>query len=153
MSCLTALNCFRPTRPEFTRLSANVNIRGKSVQALFDTGSGVTLCNDIIQPLGSLPCSLSNLPLLKTANENSLNVTQCKITPIFLPNSSTLVHQKILFVLNLQVPCLLGMDFMKKARITIDTCEGKIRVQPPTIGISTKKTVNLLPFNQWRKLR
>ena len=131
MSCLTALNCFKTTRPEFSRPNANINIGGKSVRALFDTGSGVTLCNNTIRPLGSLPCSLANLPMLKTANGNNLNITRCKIPPVFVPNSSTPIHQTILFVLDLQVPCLLEMDLMKKARITIVTYEGKIRVQPP----------------------
>ena len=139
MTCLTALNCFKATRPEFTRPNADVNIGGKPVRALFDTGSGVTLCNDTIRPLGTLPCSAVTVPTLKTANGDALQVTRCEIAPIFLPNSTIPVHQRILFVRNLQVPCLLSMDFMKRAKITIDAGEGKIRVQPSSERRTAKK--------------
>ena len=155
MTCLTALNCFKTTRPKFTRPNAHVNIGGKSFRALIDTGSGVTLCNDTIRPLGTLPCSADTVPTLKTANGDPLKVTQCEIAPIFLPNSSIPVHQRILFVHNLQVPCLLGMDFMKKAKIIIDTGEGKIRVQPSSERnpakkrlLFNKKSVTIQPMEE-----
>ena len=77
--------------------------------------------------------------MLKTANGNNLNITRYEITPVFLPYSTTPIHQKIIFVRDLQVSCLLGMDFMKKARITINTYEGKIRVQPKTKEKQAKK--------------
>ena len=157
MTCLTALNCFKAIRPEFTRPNAHINIGGKPVQALFDTGSGVTLCNDSIRPSGTLPCSADTVPTLKTANVDPLQVTRCEIAPIFLPKWNIPVHQQILFVRNLQVPCLLGMDFMKKAKITMDTGEGKIRVQPSSERRPAKKKLlynkKSVTINPWRKLK
>ena len=38
------------------------------------------------------------------------------------------ILQNVHFIENLQVPCILGMDFMKRARITIDVSRKCIRM-------------------------
>ena len=130
MTCRTAINSFITGTPEFSRPYAEVKIRGESVRALFDTASAVTLCNDFIKTTGSISCSLTHQPLLKTANGTQLIISHCIIVPIFLPNSSKPIPQKVLFVRHLQVLFLLGMDFITKARITINIFEWKKRVLP-----------------------
>ena len=92
--------------------------------------------------------------MLKTANGDPLQVTRCEIAPIYLPNSDVPVHQRILFVRNLQVPCLLGMDFMKRAKITIDAGEGRIRVTPTEQKplkkklLYNKKSITIQPMEE-----
>ena len=76
MTCLTALNCFKTTRPEFSRPNVDISLGGVKVRALFDTGSGVTLCNHDIRPLAGLPCSTIGLPELRTPYGSSLRVDQ-----------------------------------------------------------------------------
>ena len=48
LTCLTALNCFKAARPEFSRPNADISLGGVKVRALFETGSGVTLCNSVL---------------------------------------------------------------------------------------------------------
>ena len=129
---------------EFSRPNADISLGGVKVRALFVTGSGVTLCNSNIRPMVGLPCSSLGLPELKTANGSSLHVTRCVMVPIKLPNSTKEIHHKVLFVEGLQVPCILGMDFMKKARIIIDTLAGKIKVEPPLPGSFKHNPARLL---------
>ena len=38
------------------------------------------------------------------------------------------LHHPVLFIKGLQVPCILGMDFMSRARVIIDTQNQKIRM-------------------------
>ena len=144
LTCLTTLNCFKAARPEFSRPNADISLGGVKVRALFDTGSGVTLCNSNVSPMVGLHCSTLGLPELKTANGSSLRVTRCVMVPIKLPNSTRDIHHKVLFVEGLQVPCILGMDFMKKARIIIDTQAGKIKVEPPLPGSFKHNPARLL---------
>ena len=42
-------------------------------------------------------------------------------------NSTSFWHI-VIFIENLQVPCILGMDFLSKAVISIDTATNKIRL-------------------------
>ena len=44
----------------------------------------------------------------------------------------------------LQIPCILEMDFMRKARIIIDTQAGKIKVEPPLPGSFKHNPARLL---------
>ena len=64
--------------------------------------------------------------------------------PITLPYSTRPIHHKVLFVRGLQVPCILGMDFMRKARIIIDTHAGKMKVEPPLHGSFQNNPTHLL---------
>ena len=144
LTCLTALNCFKAARLEFSRPNADISLGGVKVRALFDTGSGVTLCNNNIRPMVGLPCSTLGLPELRTANGSSLRVDRCVMVLIKLPNSTRDIHHKVLFVGGLQVPCILGMDFMKKARIIINNQAGKIKMEPPLPGAFKHNPARLL---------
>ena len=95
-----------------------------------------------------LPCSSIGLPDLKTANGSSLRISKCVMVPIKLPNSTRDIHHKVLLVDGLQVPCILGMDFMKKARIIIDTQAGKIKMEPPLPGSFKHNPARLLKVKQ-----
>ena len=44
-----------------------------------------------------------------------------------------IIHQYVHFIENLQVPCILGMDFMKRARITIDISNKRIKMGKPLV--------------------
>ena len=70
------------------------------------------------------------------------------MVPVQLPNATRVIHHKVLFVDGLQVPCILGMDFMRKARITIDTQAGKIRMEPPLPGSYKHNPARLLKLKK-----
>ena len=51
------------------------------------------------------------------------------------------IQQHVHFIENLQVPCILGMDFMKRARITIDISNKRIKMGKP---LATREKVLFL---------
>ena len=161
MTCLTALStCIRPTIT--TRPTAQIAIGKTKLMALFDTGSAVTLCDSSIKvSLSANPqeIPLNTLPQLHSANGGPLAVTSAIMLNITLPNHRSYRHP-VIFVENLQVPCILGMDFMRKARVLIDTANGKIRLakdeedirlpghRKPTTAPATSPTDTILSCSQ-----
>ena len=110
----------------------DVSIGGVPIKALLDTGSAVTLGNSKL--LRSLKSRTSRLPRrnmdLRAANGESLRVSDIRKTEIHLNNSTT--PTEMIFVDDLQVPCILGMDYLNQAGIIIDAGERKLLFKPKT---------------------
>ena len=104
----------------------DVSIGGVPIKALLDTGSAVSLCNSKL--LRSLKTRILRLPRrnmdLRAANGESLRVSDIRRTEIHLHNSTT--PAEMIFVDDLQVPCILGMDYLNQAGIIIDAGERKL---------------------------
>ena len=135
MSFWTVLSCcFGGSRDadkikDTLRPRAQVRVNGVTLQGLFDTGSTVTLMNSKLKTqlltAGSNParpppvrlCGADGKPL-KTAGCYSLEFD-------FKGNAR---YHNVLFIDNLQVSCIIGMDLMAKFNITIDTKTRSIRM-------------------------
>ena len=129
MACFSLLsmrNTGIPTRPNST-----ITMGGVPIKALFDTGSTVTLCHAKFLPnvrSSSNSCYMY-LPELRSANGSALKVIESKYVSIQLKAGEKRLHQ-VYFVKNLQVDAIIGMDFMAKNKITIDTSSKKIHIPP-----------------------
>ena len=135
LTCLTALMCWKKTppgtRPQLNRPNAVIQLGDQTVNALLDTGSTVTLCDDSIRPTPGfncrpLPLSM-NLQILRAANGGQLTISRFMRVKINMGRKQ--LHPPVLFIKGLQVPCILGMDFMSRARVVIDTQNQKIRIE------------------------
>ena len=118
-------------RPQLSRPNAVIQLGDQTVNALLDTGSTVTLCDDSIRPTPGfncrpLPLSL-DLPILRAANGGQLPITRFMRVKITLGGKQ--LHHPVLFIKGLQVPCILGMDFMSRAQVIIDTQNQKIKME------------------------
>ena len=102
------------------RPNSTIEIGGIKVKTLFDTGSTVTLCQSKLfntmfdaGTLGRLNSNPDrNFPELTSANGSPLQVRAAKTVPIPLSTRKTR-HHLVYFVRNLQVPAIIGMDFME----------------------------------------
>ena len=115
-----------PVRPNSTILMGGVPIK-----ALFDTGSTVTLCHAKYLPnvVSTSKSSYTYFPDLRSANGSSLKVIESKWVTIQLKAGDKRLHL-VYFVKNLQVDTIIGMDFMSKHKVTIDTSTRKIHIPP-----------------------
>lgn len=102
-----------------------IQLGDQTVNALLGTGSTVTLCDDSIRPTPGIDCKslplTLDLPILRVANTRFMRVK------ISLGRKH--LHHPVLFIKGLEVPCILGMDFVSKARVVIDTENQKIRME------------------------
>ena len=116
-----------PSRPFTT-----VKVNAKSLGALFDTGSTYSLAHAKWKPtlLAShdQPCKG---PLVKLCAANGQLLETCGTYRVqFTINNKTFWH-KLMFIEGLQVDCIIGMDLMAKANITIDTRRRKLVMGTP----------------------
>ena len=126
----------------------------KQIRALIDTGSAVTLCSSsLLSGLRESTTRLHKKPMdLRAANGLPLHISDYRTAKVVLNSRSTLTD--VFFVDDLQVPCILGMDFLHKAGILIDA--GKQRLlfrprHPPTSSSNrprTSKTTFLVDTDQ-----
>ena len=68
-----------------------------------------------------------DLPILRAANGGKLPISRFMRVKINLGGKQ--LHHPVLFIKGLQVPCILGMDFMSRARVIIDTQKQKIPME------------------------
>ena len=162
-SCL--LTCFSfllsAGKRETVRPNCNLKIGKATVRALFDTGSTVTLCHS--RYLKDMPSNrhrqdhLLPMPDLKSANGSSLNVVDVKTVPISIKPGQSSSH-RVYFVQNLQVPAIIGMDYMSTNHLIIDTKHLKIHFPdhgtPPdnisdySVNVMSKKEVSIAPMEE-----
>ena len=104
----------------------NISVGGAIVKALLDTGSAVSICNSqLLKTLGPKSRRVPNKHLdLRAANGECLRVRDHRLADITLNNRITPIE--MIFVDNLQVPCILGMDYLQKAGVMIDAGERKL---------------------------
>ena len=103
--------------------------------ALFDTGSTVTLVHARYMPAILRSCSSDRpvrttaSPTLASANGTTLHVEGTFLIPIAI--GKDYFSHDVCFVRDLQVPCIIGMDFMSRHSIQLDTATKRICI-PPT---------------------
>ena len=128
------------------------------VPALLDTGSSVTLCNSELLP--KLKEYTNRLPKrkldLRSANGDLLRIQDHRQGMIVLNNRHT--STDIVFINNLQVPCILGMDYLQAAGIVIDTGAKRLHFKPAytdqpydnafNISIKTDQDITLQPMEE-----
>ena len=95
-----------------------VQLNNEPVSALFDTGSAISLVDT------------KYLKLIKFGQPKAPSIRLCGANGTPLQNKGTYelkvtvkgksFMQSVHFIENLQIPCILGMDFMKRARISLD---------------------------------
>ena len=138
--------CFLAT--DSSRPFAQVKINAVKIGALFDTGSTYSLTHARFKPkilnANAQPCKGPDIKLC-AANGQLLN-TCGTYTVQFTINNRTFSH-KLLFIDGLQVDCIIGMDLMAKANISIDARRRKLVMRSPIsspILLSSPKRI-LLP--------
>ena len=126
-SLLTSMRYLGDKRPV-----VNISVGGKPVKALLDTGSAVTLCNSsLLKQLKehSTRQRKKNLDL-RAATGAPLCIRDIRKAEVHLNGHHT--PTEIIFVDNLQVQCILGMDYLNQAGIIIDAGERKLLFKKPS---------------------
>ena len=120
-SLLTSMRYYGDKRP-----MVNISVGGKTVRALLDTGSAVSLCNsDLLRHLKDHTSRQKRARLdLRAANGDSLRISDIRRAKVHLNGHYT--PTEMIFVDHLQVPCILGMDYLNQAGILIDAGERKL---------------------------
>ena len=144
-------NCFSVSPP--ARPISTVTIRKFKLSALFDTGSSFTLINS---DLKSKLISNSDSPVkgnainLCAANGQLLRNRGTYLLDITLFNHTFQIP--VQFIDNLQLPCIIGMDFMSKANITINASTQKIKIgqtrQQQSLPLVSTKKIHLPAFSE-----
>ena len=96
----------RPTRP-----MVNISVGGRTVRALLDTGSAVSLCNsELLKHLKDETSrqKKSNFDL-RSANGDSLRIRDIRRAKVHLNGRYT--PTEMIFVDHLQVPCILAVSY------------------------------------------
>ena len=104
----------------------NISVGGRTVRALLDTGSAVSLCNsELLRHLKDETSRQKKSRLdLRAANGDSLRIRDIRRAQVHLNGRYT--PTEMIFVDHLQVPCILGMDYLNQAGILIDAGERKL---------------------------
>ena len=144
-------NCFSITVPE--RPIATVLANNFKISALFDTGSSFTLVNSKLKSKiiasNAQPIPGNQIKLC-AANGQILNSKGTYTVDIQFANHS--FKTAVQFIDNLQLPCIIGMDFMSKANINICAQSKKIKIGHPSrassIPIISSKRINLPAFSE-----
>ena len=119
-SLLTSMRYLGDKRPV-----VNISVGGKTVKALLDTGSAVTLCNSsLLKPLKEHSTRQVKRNLdLRAATGAPLCIRDIRRAEVHLNGHHT--PTEIIFVDNLQVQRILGMAYLNQAGIIIDAGERK----------------------------
>ena len=144
-------NFFAVTVPE--RPITTVTINDLKLSALFDTGSSFTLINSNLKRHiinGNTPNAKGNPIKLCAANGQILNSKGTYVLDIKFSNHS--FQTAVQFIDNLQLPCIIGMDFMSKANISICASSKRIKIGSPikshTMPIISSKKIQLPAFSE-----
>ena len=131
------------------------------MRALLDTGSAVSLCNsDLLRHLKEQTSRQKKLNLdLRAANGDSLRIRDIRRAEVHLNGHYT--PTEMIFVDQLQVPCILGMDYLNRAGIMIDAGERKLifknngneqnrseKIKSNSFLISTDHDVTIQPMQE-----
>ena len=147
--------CFAPTQdtPPL-RPTLTIQLNNTWVSALFDTGSSVSLVdekfkNDIL--LKGTNAATSPSVRLCGANGKELQQSGCYSIKVTLGKRH--VFHNLIFIKDLQVPCILGMDFMAYQNVVIDASKRVIKfaAKKQTNSVSTlsgTKAIHLSPHSE-----
>ena len=123
------------------------------MSALFDTGSAISLVDS--KYLNLVRADQVKGPTIKPCGANGTPLTNKGTYEVTIKVNGHMIQQHVHFIENLQVPCILGMDFMKRARITIDISNKRIRMGKPLVSrdkvLFLSKDITLEPNceNRW----
>ena len=130
---------------------ARISVSGCKFEALFDTGSILTLVDSkyrqTILAGGGKACKSPSINLCGAGG--SPLETQGSCVAMFGFGKKRFEHE-ILFVKHLKVPCIVGMDLMEKAHITLDPGRNKILLSQNSntitnpITLMTSKPLSIL---------
>ena len=144
-------NCFSISIPE--RPIATVFANNFKISALFDTGSSFTLINSKLKhqiinsnavkiPGSSIKLCAANGQILNSKGTYWVDIQFAKHT----------FKTTVQFIDNLQLPCIIGMDFMSKANITICANSKTIKIGSPpplsSVPIISSKKIHLPAFSE-----
>ena len=152
LSCCFSSNVKTPSRPV-----QSIYVNEVQVSALLDTGSSVTLINSKLKSkILQKGSNTAKSPSIKLCGAGGTELKQngCFSLQIKL-NGKKLFHN-CLFIDQLQVPCILGMDFMPKIGAVIDTNTNTIsfstnpsnRTRQFNVALCNDKPITLLPFSE-----
>ena len=147
--------CFAPTQDDPPlRPTLHILLNNTQVSALFDTGSSVSLVDekfkdDIIQKGTNMASSPS--VFLCGANDKELQQSGCYSIKVTLGKRQ--VFHNLIFIKDLQVPCILGMDFMAKQNVVIDATKRVIKFAAKrqinsVTTLSGTKAIHLSPHSE-----
>ena len=127
MGFWSVLSCILPTRsktifPIDIRPTSTIHVRKQPIQALFDTGSSVTLIHSKFKSQLIKPTDkglYSGIPKLCGADGRPLTIQGCYELPFHLAKNKPIFTTRVLFIDHLQTDCIIGMDLMTAANISL----------------------------------
>ena len=135
MSFWTILSCCfsaKTTREDTIRPRGLIELNGTKVSALFDTGSAITLVD--AKYMNLIVSGQKRGPTIRLCGANGTPLINKGTYEMTIKVNKRVIMQNVKFIENLQVPCILGMDFMKRARITIDVSRKCIKMGKPLVN-------------------
>ena len=147
--------CFAPFKEDFPlRPSLAIKLNNTWVSALFDTGSSISLVDERYKSnilLKGTNAASSPSVCLCGANVKELQQAGCYSDRISLCKRQ--VFHNLIFIKDLQVPCILGMDFMASQNVVIDAAkrQNKFAAKKPGNTMSTltgTKAIHLPPYSE-----
>ena len=148
MSFWTVLSCcFTPSISTLSDLRpiATVKLNHLPVKALFDTGSAVTLVSSMYKEKLQLGERLPEIVKLSSANGSPLHSGGTYQVKVRMGNHS--FFHPVTFINNLRANCIIGMDLMNKANISLNCKDNKIVFKTSSMQtnypLSTRKSVVL----------
>ena len=138
-----------PLRP-----TLSVKLNNTWVSASFDTGSSVSLVDESFKPgllVKGTNAALSPSIRLCGANGKELQQTECYSIKISLGKRQ--VFHNLIFIRDLQVPCIFGLDFMASQNVVIDAAKRVIKfaaIKPSDTTTTSRgnKAIHLDPHSE-----
>ena len=152
LSCCFSSEVKSPSRPIHP-----ISINDVRVSALLDTGSSVTLINSKLKPqILHKGSNAAKSPSIKLCGAGGTELKQNGCFSLELVLNGKKQFHNCLFIDQLQVPCILGMDFMSKIGAVIDTNSNNISfsINPKTktrklnIALCNGKPLTLSPYSK-----
>ena len=132
MSFWTILSCCfstKTTQEDNQRPRGLIHLNGQQVSAFFVTGSAISLVDSKYMSL--IKSGQRRGPSIKLCRANGSPLINKGTYEMTIKVNNRMIVQPVHFIENLQVPCILGMDFMKRARISIDIGNKCIKMGKP----------------------
>ena len=117
MSFWTILSCCfsaKTTREDTIRPRGMIELNGSKVSALFDTGSAITLVD--AKYMNLIEAGQRRGPTIRLCGANGTPLINKGTFEMKIKVNKQVILQNVHFIENLQVPCILGMDFIKKGK-------------------------------------
>ena len=129
MSFWTVLSCcFSSPVKRSTRPRATVSLNGFQTMGLFDTGSTVTLVNAALKPrILAAGSNAARPPQVRLCGADGKELRTAGCYSIECSFGAVNLFHNVLFIHDLQVDCIIGMDLMARGNVVIDTVKRSIK--------------------------